>query len=69
VVSAFLVVLTVIFEFAIGRLVDHRSWSELLGHYAIWRGQLWPVLLLLIAVSPFLWGRWLVRGDRHSATP
>ena len=60
-VSAFLVVLTVIFEVAIGRLVDRRSWTELLGNYAIWRGRLWPALLLLIALTPFIWGRWLAK--------
>lgn len=60
-VSVFLVVLTVIFEFTIGRLVDRRSWSELLGNYAIWRGRLWPLLVLLIALTPFIWGRWLAR--------
>ena len=57
--SLMLVVLTVSFEFAVGRLVDHKTWGELLGNYAIWRGRLWPLLLLLIALTPFIWGRWL----------
>lgn len=60
-VSVVLVVLTVIFEFTVGRLVDRKSWSELLGNYAIWRGRLWPLLLFLIAFTPFIWGRWLAR--------
>lgn len=68
VVSIFLVVLTVIFEFAIGRLVDRKSWSELLENYAIWRGRLWPALLLLIALTPFLWGRWLARKAERSGS-
>lgn len=61
-VGVVLVVLTVIFEFTIGRLVDRKSWSELLGNYAIWRGRLWPILLLLIALTPFIWGRWLAKA-------
>lgn len=65
-VSVLLVVLTVIFEFTIGRLVDRKSWSELLGNYAIWRGRLWPLLLLLIALTPFIWGRWLPRRRREN---
>lgn len=65
-VSTVLVVLTVIFELTLGRLVDRKSWSELLGDYAIWRGRLWPVLLLLIALTPFIWGRWLARAPARA---
>ena len=62
--SALLVCLTVAFEFIIGRTVDHKSWAELFGNYAIWRGRLWPVVLLVVALTPFIWGRWAVRGVR-----
>ena len=55
--SAVLVVATVGFETALGRLVDHKSWDELLQHYAIWRGELWPIVLVWLASMPFLWGR------------
>lgn len=65
-VSVALVAVTVIFEFTIGRLVDRKSWSELLGNYAIWRGHVWPVILLLIALTPFIWGRWLARDVKPS---
>lgn len=57
--SAMLIVLTVGFECAIGILVDHKSWSELAGHYALWRGELWPIVLAFVACTPFLWGRWV----------
>ena len=57
--SALLVALTVTFEFLVGRYIDHKSWEELVENYALWRGRLWPLLLLLIALTPFLWGRWL----------
>lgn len=56
--SVILVLLTVAFECTIGILVDHKSWSDLAGNYAIWRGQLWPIVLGFLAVTPFLWGRW-----------
>ena len=55
--SAILVVATVGFETALGRVVDHKSWGELLEHYAIWRGELWPIVLVWLAAMPFLWGR------------
>jgi hypothetical protein len=55
--SIALVVLTVGFETIMGRLVDHKSWSEIGRHYAIWRGELWPIVLGWLAATPFVWGR------------
>jgi hypothetical protein len=55
--SITLVVLTVAFECALGVLVDHKSWTEIAEHYAIWRGELWPIVLAFLAFTPFLWGR------------
>lgn len=52
--SAILVVLTVAYEFAIG-LRGGQSVREIAGAYAFWRGELWPLILLTIASSPFLW--------------
>jgi hypothetical protein len=60
--SAALVVATVLFETALGRLVDHKSWSELLAHYNLRRGELWPLVLAWLAVTPFVWARWARRG-------
>ena len=57
--AATLLTLTVGFEFAVGRLVDHKSWTELFANYAFWQGKLWPGLLLIVGASPFIWGRWL----------
>ena len=51
------VVLTVAFECALGVLVDHKSWTEIADHYAIWCGELWPIVLAFVAFTPFLWGR------------
>ena len=52
--SVILVVLTVAYEFAIG-LRGGQSMRQLLGHYAIWRGELWPLVLVALAATPFLW--------------
>lgn len=57
-VSLVLVLLTVAFETALGILVDHKSAQELLAHYALWRGELWPIVLTVLALTPLMWGRW-----------
>jgi hypothetical protein len=49
-----LVVLTVAYEFSIGR-AGGKSWSDLLANYAIWDGKLWPVVLIALACTPWLW--------------
>lgn len=69
VTSVAFVGLTVAFEFAMGRAVDGKSWSELFADYAIWEGRPWPALLLLVALTPWIWGRWLARpmGARQEA--
>lgn len=64
--SAVLVVLTVAFEFAVGIGVDRKPVSALLANYAFWRGELWPWLLLLVALTPFLWGRWFPKEVHHA---
>ena len=56
-ISAIWLVLTVTFEFVFGHFVDGKSWAELAGNYAIWRGRLWPVVLASLVAAPFLWGR------------
>jgi len=58
--------MTVVFETVIGRWVDHKSWSDLAANYAFWRGALWPLLLLLVGLTPLIWGRWAVPGGRHA---
>ena len=60
-VSGALVVLTIVFECVLGRYVDHKSWTQLLDHYALWRGELWPIVLIWLALTPFVW--------RYSGTP
>jgi hypothetical protein len=52
--SLVLVGLTVAYEFGIGR-AGGKSWTELLGNYAIWDGKLWPLVLVALAATPWLW--------------
>ncbi|MBI1921018.1 MAG: hypothetical protein HYS23_08055 [Geobacter sp.] len=47
-------VMTVLFEILIGRLVAHKSWGELLQAYDPTTGNLWLLVLLVIAVSPYI---------------
>lgn len=55
--SAALAIMTIVFEFAIGRLVDRKTWGELMENYALWCGNLWPVVLATLAATPFIWRR------------
>ena len=43
--------LTVVFEVALVRGGGH-PWSDVLDQYAIWRGSLWPLLVLWVLVAP-----------------
>jgi hypothetical protein len=45
-------VLTVLFEFALGRYVTHESWSDLLGNYNLAEGRLWALIPLWMALGP-----------------
>jgi uncharacterized membrane protein YdfJ with MMPL/SSD domain len=45
-------VLTVGFEFGLGRFVVGDSWSKLLEQYAFWRGSAWIVVPMWIAIGP-----------------
>ena len=63
-VSAIFVVLTVAFEFTFGHYVDGHSWAELLANYEFWNGRLCPFLLVVLALTPFIWGRWAAEVRR-----
>lgn len=54
-VGAFLVALTIAFEFTIGMLVDRKSFMELANAYAFWRGEMWPVVLVVLGLTPVIW--------------
>lgn len=49
--------LTLVFEFAFGCLVQGRTWAELLEAYTFRGGNLWPLVLLVTAMSPYVAAR------------
>ena len=44
---------TLVFEFGFGRLAQGKPWSELLSAYTFENGNLWPLVLLALLVSPY----------------
>ena len=44
--------LTLAFEFAFGRHVQHKEWAELLEAYTFQDGNLWPLVLLVTLLAP-----------------
>jgi uncharacterized membrane protein YoaK (UPF0700 family) len=48
------VVLTVLFEFSLGRLVN-RSWESLLQDYNITAGRIWLFFLICLFLLPYLY--------------
>jgi len=46
--------LTLAFEFSFGRFVQHKSWAELLDAYAFKEGNIWPVVLVVTLLAPYL---------------
>ncbi len=47
------VLLTVVFEFSLGRLTN-KSWEYLLADYNIFAGRIWLIFLLCLFVVPYL---------------
>jgi hypothetical protein len=45
-------VMTIIFEFAFGYYVRDSSWSEMLGAYYFWKGELWIFVLISVVIIP-----------------
>ena len=51
---------TVSFEFIAGHFVARKPWAILLGAYTFKGGELWPVVLLVVAFAPYVAAR--IRG-------
>jgi len=47
--------LTLVFEFGFGRAVG-QSWGTLLENYNVLRGRVWPLVLVVLLVTPILAG-------------
>ena len=63
--------LTLVFEFGLGRFVQHKSWGELLDAYRFKDGNLWPAVLLATLLAPYLAARWRARrrGSGSGTSP
>jgi len=49
--------LTLAFEFLFFHYVGGKSWEALLNDYNILEGRLWPLLLLLVMIAPYVMHR------------
>lgn len=50
----FWLTLTVVFEFGFGLFVQHKTWDELFEAYTFTDGNLWPLILFITLISPWL---------------
>jgi hypothetical protein len=50
-------VLTIAFEFLFGHFVAGHSWSKLFDDYNILAGRVWPLILIWIAIAPYVFYR------------
>ena len=50
--------MTLLFEFALGILVQHKSWTQVLQAYTFAGGNVWPLVLLVLLLAPPL-AKWL----------
>jgi hypothetical protein len=57
-IGLFWLLLTLAFEFAFGRLVQHKPWTELLAAYAFKGGNIWPLVLIVTLLAPWLGAKW-----------
>lgn len=53
-IGALWTAMTLVFEFAFGLGVQHKPLSELLAAYTFGNGNLWPLVLVMTLVSPWL---------------
>jgi hypothetical protein len=53
-IGLFWMALTVAFEFIFFHFAGGHSWSQLLANYNILKGRVWVVVLLWVAVAPYV---------------
>ena len=56
-IGLFWMALTVAFEFLFFHYAAGHSWEELLANYDIARGRLWPLILMWVALGPYVFYR------------
>ncbi|PXV64262.1 hypothetical protein C8D93_11356 [Sinimarinibacterium flocculans] len=49
--------LTLAFEFGFGRLVQHKAWADLFSAYTFQGGNLWPLVLAVTLLAPWVAAR------------
>lgn len=55
-IGAMWVLMTLIFEFGFGRWRG-SSWEKLLEDYDLWKGHLWVLIPLWVAIAPYIFYR------------
>lgn len=63
-IGLFWTALTVAFEFLFFHYVGGHSWEVLLANYDLSAGRLWPLILLWVAVAPYVFYRRARHGGR-----
>jgi hypothetical protein len=49
--------MTLAFEFLGGHFAFGKSWSELFADYDLTKGRIWPLVLIVTTLTPWLWHR------------
>ena len=57
--------LTVVFEFLFFHYLGGHSWEALLANYDLSAGRLWPLILLWVAIAPYVFHRLLNKTDNN----
>jgi len=52
-IGMFWLVLTLMFEFSVGRFIEHKTWAELLEAYTFKGGNIWPLVLVAAFIAPW----------------
>jgi hypothetical protein len=53
-VGMFWLILTLVFEFCFGMLLQGKSWHVMLQAYTFSNGNIWPLVLLVTGVAPYI---------------
>jgi hypothetical protein len=53
-IGLFWLLLTLVFEFSFGRIAQHKTWIELFEAYTFQGGNIWPIVLAVTFISPWL---------------
>lgn len=57
--------MTEVFEFGVGRLIEKDSWSTLFHAYNVFAGQVWILIPLWVLIGPYVFFRFVQRTRRH----